>query len=309
MGISDILSRAPALFVMWILMILLLGLFGVLYLIQNSHISKSSSSLESSIRSLGNAMGGIGIAICVVGVVWVIVLIGFLISSMNVAADPSSLYVSRHNLLLNWFTGFGSQGISGNTPGDGTQCFGPGFQLDNDPTAYDQYRAYIKDYEGGGSVNQTYELWDGTTTLTVADDLVSQQKLSLAYYRFLYCTQTYFTDILNKNWSQVESFLLPSTLENLKAGKSNCGNGNIPDTQACTDGKTPGQGCAGNLCFAALNETIAAQCLLYDDHVYNRINSSANPTGVLDAFDIATKSGKNMFSSSTLPGYQVKAPK
>ncbi len=301
--LTKIAKRAPGLVVLWILALMLFVLIVVLYIIQNSHIDKPEAIIRT--RNLSNAMGGVGIALCVTGGIWLLLLVRLVSDTSNVWTDASSIYVSRHNLLLNWFVKTPPNGppITGNTKaGDATECF-KDFGKADDPAAYDGYRAFIKEYEGANTVNQTYEHWQpGQPPYQQSEDLLTQQKLSLAYYRYYYCTKSYFQDILNGDFDKI-TFLPQATIAKLKSKTSNCNTG-VPDTQACKTGGPPGtRDCGVNECFTALNQSIAAQCLLYDDHTYNVINSSG-PKGVIEAFELGATS-RNAYGVN---GYQVLAP-
>lgn len=280
------------------------------------------------VRNLGNAMAGAGITMCVLTGIWVVLLVGLLRNARNIQADPTSIYVSRKNLLVNWSPtttpyssapGFAITGYA--APIDGTSnggCFSS-FSVPNSPTAYTGYIDFINAYNKtinappGMGVTQLYEAADSNFTISgpslttgalniqsMMDTLENQQRNSLAFYRFIYCTKTYFEDVLSQDYDKNPlPFLSEETKANLKAGMSNCGYGKVPDTQACVNGGQPGTSTCTeqNLCFNALNESIAAQCLLYDDHVYSTLNSAA-PRGVLNSMGVLGPS----------PGFQVRSP-
>jgi hypothetical protein len=307
MAFSDIIKRAPGLFVLWIVAVIIIFVIVVLYIMMSPHMNKGGRT--DIARSLANAISGLGIGLCALCAIWIILLVGLMRDAKNVWADASSIYVSRSNLLLNWFTDGSGPPISGiaGAPTDGTQCF-KNFSPPNDPAAYDGYRALIKTYASGGDVQQYYEQASSTVPLGSAnvpsyhdvDNIANQQKLSLAYYRYVYCAKAYFEDILNKKDIQQMTWLTPDTRNRLdKTPAESCiaTQEHIPDTQACIDGGRP-PNCARNPCFAALNETIAAQCLFTDDHVYKLLNPQKGPLGVLEAMQV-----------TGFPlGYQVRAP-
>ncbi len=275
--------------IIWLLVV------GILYFMQRLHINKGDR--PDLIRSLGNVLAGIGIVLCIMVAPWIIFYVHLRTQARNITTDATSIYVSRSNLLLNWTSvipvnGVPGQGITGNIgskPSDSVICFTPGYAVADDPTAFDQYRAYIKSFEKGSPpVDQYFEKPDGTYGqfgIAIGD----QEKLSLAYYRYLYCTKTYFEMIIqNKATKDQLQFLSTATYGNLMGTdrKSNCGLGAIRDTSYCAGGEAPP--CSGggvNPCFTALNETIAAQCLLYDDTVYGKLNATA-PQGVLGSFEL-----------------------
>ncbi len=274
--------------ILWIVAAMLLLLLGILYLIQRVQISKQGR--PDLVTSLGNAIGGVGIGICVVTAIWIILLIGLLRDARNVWADATSIYVSRDNLLLNWFVGntltppaTSTQGISGDPPGDHQVCNEKFTTPQDQEVAYAKYRELIKAYHGPGKIVQTYQTPGGQVPLE--DDLVNQQKLSLAYYRYIYCTKAYFQDILNGVGIDQMDFLTQEAKTHLSQKTSSCPHGNTPDTEACVGGGHP-PFCTRNECFTALNETISAQCLFYDDHVSSRIQPSGGKKGVLEAFQI-----------------------
>lgn len=271
------------------------------------------------IRNLGNTIAGVGIVLCVTVAIWLILFVGLMRNARNIWADPSTILVSRSNILANFGPADGTgQPITGyEPPNDGTNTCQAEFQVPNSTASYDAYRAMIKAYQA--SVNpdgipsqkpvvQWYEDPDstgfsystGVKKTPHDDDMTNQQKLSLAYYRFLYCTKAYFQDIVNKKGIKDMTFLTSTAQGNLEGGKSSCkipDFPDVPDTQACLQGQPGTQSCLVNPCFTALNQTIAGQCLFFDDHVYKFLNSTG-PKGVLASMEVA----------GAPDGYQVRAP-
>lgn len=319
MGYKDIMKRAPGLVVVWIFSILLTILIGIFYIIQTSYINKrkglppSNPAYMDTIRNLGNTVAGIGIIMCVAGAVWIVLLVGLVRNARNIWADASSIYVSRSNIVANFLTkdGSGPAGIpiSSSAPNDGHSTCQAGFQVTDDPQSYDAYREMIARYqasETGKPVPQYYQSMSslgspalpGVQTTPHDDNMDNQRKLSLAYYRFLYCTKSYFQDIVNKNGIDQMTFLTSTVRQNLIGGHSSCNLPGVPDTQACQTPATPGTlNCTPNPCFVALNQTIAAQCLLYDDRVYLALKHQG-AKGALASMEVL---GNPM-------GYQVPAP-
>lgn len=291
MTVTHLFQRAPLVFFMWLLIVLFTIAVVILYVLYRSAYKKTN---RLQMRNLGVGLGGMVIATSVFVIIWTVLLFNLSTKTSNIKRDASSIYVSRNNLLLNWTKAnsdgsAAGKGISGNLAADGPDgCF-KGYANPDDPAAYQGYKDYIELYrKKEGTVKQFYEAPDGTI-YSGDDDIDNQRKLSLAYYRFIYCTKTYYQEIANRDPNLIGEmqFLSAAAKANLIAGTSNCtGLGNIPDTQACTDGSKSTQTCAQNPCWVALNETIAAQCLLYDDHVYNRINTNTNPRGALASMEI-----------------------
>lgn len=319
MGFHDITKRAPGLLILWIFAIILIFMIIILYIIQTQYLRKNGAgatrtpSIQNAdiIRNFGNAISGLGIAMCVTGAIWIILLVGLQRNLKNINADASSIYVSRSNILANFFIDGTGQPITGNAPPiDGTSTCFDNFQVSDSPQAYDAYRKMIAAYQKeDGTVKQSYESFTstgfsdspGASTYSRPDTMENQRRLSLGYYRYLYCTKAYYQDILNGVGIQQMDFLSPIVKQNLQAKPqvSSCNpDSHIPDTQACLEGGQPGtSSCKPNLCYNALIETISAQCLFYDDHVYKLLNPQQPALGVLASMQIT---GAPM-------GYRVRA--
>lgn len=309
MGFRDLINHALGLVILWIIVIVLTVIVIILFSLQQPYINNPSKFKE--VRSLGTGLAIVSLIAFIAGGIWIVLYIILARDVQNISRDASSIYVSRSTILTNWFgekavtTG---QAISGYTdPSDGSLCFN-NFAVPNAADAYDGYKALIKSYQSGG-IKQVFEAPDSTLSPQVGggntgtfkaiqpeftDTIEKQQKLSLAFYRLTYCTKAYFDDVLSGDYIKHPlPFLSTTTQGNLKAKKSNCGY-SVPDTTACLNSAAPGSvGCNENYCFTALNEAIAAQCLLYDDHVYRNLNGGV-AKGVLAAMD--------------LEGFQVRGP-
>lgn len=314
---SNLLSEAPGLVGVWGFSVVLFVIVTILYAMQGSQIKQNPRS--NQVQGIGVAMTSMGIVLCVATAIWNILHVNLEREVRNIWLDASSIYVSRRNILANWWTTAVTtktgKPISGITtvPNDDVVCNGTaGFNVTAGPEAYDNYRALYKAYQDGKAVPQTYESATAAGVLYSRDETEeTQEKLGFAYYRYLYCTKSYMDDIVNKrNLTQANFPFLPQTvLQNLQLGKSNCGYDKLPDTTACVEGGIPGAGkCAPqNPCFTALAESISAQCLLYDDNVFKRLNPNTPPRGVLAAMELAGDANGE-FASQGVPGYQVRAP-
>jgi hypothetical protein len=314
MGFRDLINHALDLVILWVMVIILTVIIIILFSLQQPYINRPSTDPAKikTARDLGTGLAIVSLIAFAIGSLWIVLYIVLARNVQNISRDASSIYVSRSTILTNWFgekavtTG---QAISGYTdPSDGgSLCFST-FAVPNAPDAYDGYKALIKSYQSGG-FKQVFEAPDSTLSPQVGggttgtfksiqpaftDTMENQQKLSLAFYRLTYCTKAYFDDVLSGDYVKNPlPFLSTTTQGNLKAKKSNCGY-SIPDTTACQNSAAPGSvGCIENYCFTALNEAIAAQCLLYDDHVYRNLNGGS-AKGVLGAMD--------------LQGFQVRGP-
>lgn len=326
MGFRDILLHGSVLVVLWILTLVLIVLICIFYVMQGQQMKRSGRG--DSIRNLGNAMGVMGIFVSVIGFVWVIMVIRLVVDARNIGVDPSTIYVSRNNLYLNWHNpviegdsvwpkdGSGlppvTSAINGDDPTD-RMCFG-NFSTD-DPHGYEGYQKLIQYYAGTQPLKQAYmEIpynapIDGpatTTTPTVHEDTAENQRaLSLAYYRFVWCYQTTLQTIFNGAGRtsgpgtlthEMLPFLTTETIGrlNMQHGGGcdpNPTRKNLPDLAHCVSGDWPndrGESCSPadvNPCFQALGQSIAAQCLLYDDLAYKKRHIAA--AGALTSFGVA----------------------
>lgn len=282
-------------------MLILLVLF---YLMQGSHMRRGEGA-HDNVNKMGNAVGIMGILLTVLAMIWSFALVVKMRDARNIWFDASSIYVSRSNILLSWYNSITAPDkvipISGEAARDQELCFGNQYVTQADAHSFDSYEKLITALgPGSKGVDQTYLLSTGQTTEPIFGTMKDQQKQSLAYYRFAYCTKAYMADILsNKHWNDgTLSFLSPQAQANLAAQPpKSCmpDDHSTPDTTYCL---TPGwplqqQTCGQvNPCYMALQQTIAAQCLLYDDHVTFKL--TRHKMGVLDAFG--------------LQGYQVAPP-
>lgn len=327
MGFSDVMAHGAGLAAAWIIVLLLVLLIIILYAMQTQQMHKYGN--VDIVRNLGNAIAGLGIVVCAVGIVWMVLLVGVVRDARNIGVDPSTIYVSRGNLYLNWYNPVTtpdlwkngkpptdpSQTINSLAPVDGVNSCFQGFSTQNDPAAFDKYRQLIAAYQSGQDAStpnlllyQAYQevptFGPQTTAAAVItaheDSMENQQMLSLAYYRFIWCHKTFMQTIYNGigNTKQAGTlteeqlpFLIPDTLNRLnQQSKNGCDptNINIPDTVYCLDGSWPANPtCAAssiNPCFAALSDSIAAQCLLYDDLAYKTQHPTAR--GALGSFDV-----------------------
>lgn len=310
MAFTDVVHHAPALIAVWALALIMLLVLIIFYAMQGSHMNGKGSPDATS--RMGNAVGIVGILLCVVGLIWGILLIAVMRDSRNIWHDASSIYVSRSNIVASFHNKItepdkaagGQVPISSANPSDWEICYGQQFQVQAGPNSFDVYKKLIAAYSAeaklGGGVDQTYLLPDGKTKV-VHDTIDNQQMMSLAYYRFLYCNKQYMMDILggNKDWSDSGplGFLKQEARTHLQNRTSCLGptKSTVPDTIYCTTAGWPrDQPQCGqiNPCYVALQQSIAAQCLLYDDHVY-RGQHTTGPLGALAAFDVEHIQVKN----------------
>lgn len=308
---SDLTKYALPSIIFWGLSIGLLIVISIIYIIQTMQMNRNGD--KKLIRNLGNVIGGLGIGMCIIGIGWIISLVYVAREAHNIWADASSLYVSRNNLLLNWFNPItapaGTWPANGDPPTntavpiyafppkDGVAvCYST--WKDTRDNGFNKYRELISYYNGkGNTMKQAYfkpadSAHPKHYVAVEEDTLENQRALTLAYYRFIYCTQKYMTMIYNGQVAtspELFSFLPAETVTRLKENKHGCTKDtvDIPDTKFCIDSDWPlksNKCVAKNPCFAALTESIAAQCLLYDDLVYKTQHSSA--AGALKAFGV-----------------------
>lgn len=302
MGFTDIYHHAPAVIILWVLAVICMAMMIIFFFVISTMINRKSN--ENSVRRYGTVFGVFSILLLFVALFWIFFFIGLMRDARNIWADASSLYVSRKNILLNWYTQFSdpSRGknypISAQEPVDQDICY-KNFKQADDPLAFTPYRELISAYNKsdipGAGIEQYYLGTDGKV-FTEPDTMHNQFMLSLAYYRYVYCFQKYMTEILEggDNWTNGTLGFLSKEAANGQQDKRSClvdpgtTNKGTPDTVACVDPGWDGtQPCktVTNPCFVALTETVSAQCLLYDDHVYAGQNGGAK-LGALAAFGV-----------------------
>lgn len=299
MPLRDIIHYTPALGVIWIISLVLLVLLFLFFAMQSSALHRKGG--EETSERMGNALGIVGILMCVTALAWAVALIIYMRNARNIWADASSIYASRNNILTSWFnnvTGDGAKNpISSAEPADRDLCYGDQYQQQAGPKSFEGYQKLIAAYADKG-VDQYYLLappatLGGIPTVSppVRDTLQNQQMLTLAYYRMLYCVKSYMTDILSgKNWGESGNLrFLSAAQPKLMKGEPCIAGQSVPDTIAClTDGwlKKDQHCSAPNPCYDALQQTLTAQCLLYDDHVYGTQFTNIGPQGALQSFGL-----------------------
>lgn len=304
MGITDIPKAAPQLLILYIITAVLLVAMIITYSIQASQINYKGDSTVGN--RAGSATCVIGIVMTLVAFLWIFFYISFVNAVRNIGMDPSTMYVSRYNIVANWYNpttappsstiGPNTDPISSEARKDTNVCF-LNFGAAKNPTAYEGYEKLLTAYGTQGAtgigVTQYYKVPtpSGSAIKTVTDTLERQQANTLAYYRYTYCFKSYMEDIYNEKWESVAGFL-PDAIDGLKSGRScldknlSTAQSKIPDTTKClnADWLTTLQ-CDQNPCFTALTESVSAQCLLHDDHVF-AAQHSGTPAGALVAFGI-----------------------
>jgi hypothetical protein len=328
MGFSDIIHHAGLSFGIWAGCVLLVVIMGILFALQSSKVNAPGSGQTA--KTLGNAIAAAGIVLCFVVLFgWCLSLIILSRDASNTWADPTSIYVSRKNILVNWHNSITEPGttgtnlpkignaISGCPPTDGANLCFSNFGNNVGPASFTEYDKLIANYASTSippaTLDQYYTVPPpagsalGTTPPVVQhfDTALNQERLSLAYYRFVYCHKTYIQDLVNGTniTAQNFPFVTATTLANLQKGVG-CvpASSTVPDYRYCLDSNWPSKTAtctAPNPCFVALNQAIAAQCLLYDDTVYAGQHPGDNPRGALGAMEV---------TDWMTGGYQVVPP-
>src|SRR6185437_968600 len=267
--------------------------------------------------------------------VWAGMSFGIKRDDLNIANDASSLLISRSMIYSN-FRGSTAQGPTNDNDGgfiskdpstvkDDTYCYPFSRTNSADPKGTgQQYNQYFMDYavqyQGADIINANtpvqipyvigYKAGGSNTPNKYNDDMATQQKTALAYYRYMYCLNNLLGSLLAGQGGPF-SFIGNSKADNLEFQKNvvqqinnktppegtGCQTVNtfVPDTQYCLDpawynpppqGQRRGACSKPNPCFQALVESINAQCILYDDTVSGKILAGQKPMGVLEAFQL-----------------------
>lgn len=284
----------------------------IVFFIQEKNIQNGvlKPGKEREVTSSSLAMSILGMVMFFVAIAWIILSVEEATKQVNITEDATTVYISRNNIYTNFdILNHDQYGAITTDPGkylkDGEGCYPPNNANQDIAEAtnkqfFDIATSYVK--------GMNYQNWyrtvpsdPSTSDIPVTDNLVLQQKRSLAFYRNLNCMNTMFTNLLNKNAAFFTGWMSNDFLTNVlpHVGSSSVpGTGclaskpDVPDTLYCRtanwftgDGNTKCSVADTNPCFLALTQSFAAQCLLYDDQVSKKITGTT--MGTLEAFELA----------------------
>lgn len=317
MAFSDLGLVGAQFYTILSLMIVFWIVILVLFLLQQKHLQRKTG--EGHARAISNVMVILGISICLMTMAWIICSASVKRDDLNIGRDASSLVISRDNIYTNFASldpmkrdSYAVKPSKTTYPADTAICY-PLQQASNgsgDGDVYHQkFFTLAHDYSTGKPFEIPYvtgsEGPDGTFVPDVGvqqftDNMETQRRRTLAYYRFNYCLMNSMNQLITANSPFFNDWTTDSFRHNVvefaNQDKPSNGKGclinnavyvNIPDTYACLDppGGNSSLGCSvPNPCFTAMIQTLSAQCLLHNDTVSNTLGGPMQ--GALESFGL-----------------------
>lgn len=303
-GIGLVFSKGPQfVYILSFMVVLWLGVV-VLFSLQSVKMKRAEHLVKEgsrTVRSLSTIMSVMGIGMSILTFLWIVFSFLRKRDELNIKRDTSTLLVSRNNIYTNFNvldeSGDYSHAINSPNTGGNTDhllCF----DISDGDKAHQVFFDLAKRYTINGENLQIKYKTVGGSQITQQDNLDTQQRRSLAYYRFMYCMTSLMSSALAKDPTPFQGWTSPAFLNTVLPNMDQPGNGcdingdnkDVPDWQYCLDSSwKTGTPCGSdriNPCYRAMIQTFSAQCLLNDDIVSAKIGGSTAKTGALGAFGL-----------------------
>lgn len=322
MGFADLGLVGAQFYTILSLMIVFWLVILALFLVQQKHIQRKTG--EGHARAISNVMVILGLSICLMTMAWIICSASVKRDDLNIGRDASSLLVGRENIYTNFASldpakrdSYAVVPSKTAYPKDTAICYPLQQASDRSSGNGDVYHQKFFNLAHTYSTGQIFEIPyvtghegpDGKFVPDVGvhlfpDNIDTQKMRTLAYYRFNYCLMNSINQIIAANVPFFNEWTTDSFRNNVvefaNQAKPSNGKGclindaiyvNVPDTYACLDppggNSTSSQGCSiPNPCFAAMIQTLSAQCLLHNDTVSNTLGGPMQ--GALESFGLKT---------------------